>query len=150
MVIKIGCISGLDPYPDYLEMLGPDSMNPDHELWCKLGLPIASLECRSQSGSLFSLLCRSDYPAPLQSDANLRLLVHRLSMASFLSLHASTMSVHESPWLHFEPPNLQNFDFNAGPIQLCTQMRIRVKLPKILFARSERVPSRLADFADLL
>jgi hypothetical protein len=32
---------------------------------------------------------------------------------SILSLHASIVSVHGPPWLHFEPIKLLNFYFNA-------------------------------------
>jgi hypothetical protein len=41
---------------------------------------------------------------------------------SILSLHASIVCIRVPPWLHFEPLQLQNFDFNANPdlIQLFT------------------------------
>jgi hypothetical protein len=44
-------------------------------------------------------------PAPHESDANLRpdLQTRR---GFFLSLHASIVSVHDPPWIHFEPPQL--------------------------------------------
>jgi hypothetical protein len=53
--------------------------------------------------------------APHQSDDNLRPLVHRPTMGSILSLYASFVSVSNSPWLHFEPLKLLNFDFYADP-----------------------------------
>jgi hypothetical protein len=34
---------------------------------------------------------------------------------SILSIHASIVSVHGSPRLHFEPLKLLNFDVNANP-----------------------------------
>jgi hypothetical protein len=34
---------------------------------------------------------------------------------SILSLHASNVIVHGPPWFHFEPPQLLDFDFDAGP-----------------------------------
>jgi hypothetical protein len=38
---------------------------------------------------------------PRQSDANMRPLVYRPSTAPFMSLHATILSVHGSPWPHF-------------------------------------------------
>jgi hypothetical protein len=43
-------------------------------------------------------------PAPRQNDANLR-------------PHASIVSIHGLPWLHFEPIKLLNFDINADPCE---------------------------------
>ncbi len=54
-------------------------------------------------------------PAPSlhHCDANLRPLVLQSIYVSILSLHASILRVHGHPWLHFDPTQLLNFDFDA-------------------------------------
>ncbi len=41
--------------------------------------------------------------------------IHSLQ-GSILSLHASNVIAHGPPVLHFEPQQLLNFDFDAGPV----------------------------------
>jgi hypothetical protein len=48
---------------------------------------------------------------------------------------APLMRLSNCPRLHLEPLNLLNFDFNADRIMLFTTMRIRIKLPKIMWIR---------------
>jgi hypothetical protein len=55
-------------------------------------------------------------PAPHQSDANQGTIGLQTIHGFILSLHASILSVYgRSPLLHFEPPRLQNFDFDVDP-----------------------------------
>ncbi len=59
-------------------------------------------------------------PAAHQSYANLQhLLVYRTSIALYLSLRATIVSIHRPPWLHFEPLKLLYFDFNPDPSFHC-------------------------------
>ncbi len=48
-------------------------------------------------------------PATHLSDANLQALVYRTSIAPFLSLRDSIVSIHRPPWLHLEPLKLLTF-----------------------------------------
>jgi hypothetical protein len=48
-------------------------------------------------------------PAPHQSDTKLQSRVYSTSIALYLSLHASIVSIHRPSWLHFVPLKIPNF-----------------------------------------